>query len=194
MCQLIDSRVKIYFCDLKTYVDITNYSSYFCHHVDNAALIKIITGDNSDTIKGVKGVKEPTLLSFFPELKERKVTLTEIRDKASKLQTERIEAKKGPLKSLQNIIDGVTDGVQGDKLYEINTALVDLKNPLMTENAIQSLNDLIEGEFDVNTRNIKNVFVQMKKDGLEKTIGVNRYDEYLIPFKQLIERELKHSQ
>jgi hypothetical protein len=34
---------------------------------------------------------------------------------------------------------------------------------------------------------------RMKKDGLEKTIGSVRYGEYLIPFKQLIERELKQN-
>jgi len=194
MCQLISDGIHIYFCDLKIYVDNINYSVYFGHNLENAALIKIITGDNSDTIKGVKGVKEATLLSFFPELKERKVTILEIIEKAKVLQLKRIEEKKKPLKLLQNIIDGITDGPQGDKLYEINTALVDLKNPLMTEKAIEGLNDLIYGEFDINEdRGIKNVLKLMKKDGLEKTIGSVRYDEYLMPFKQLIERERKEN-
>ena len=31
----------------------------------------------------------------------------------------------------------------------------------------------------------------MKQDGLERTIGENRYPEYLMPFKKLIDRELK---
>ena len=42
-------------------------------------------------------------------------------------------------------------------------------------------------------RGIKNVIHQMKIDGLEKTIGSNRYSDYLIPFKQLIEREIKQT-
>jgi hypothetical protein len=33
----------------------------------------------------------------------------------------------------------------------------------------------------------------MKVDGLELLIGSNRYKEYLIPFKQLIEREIKQT-
>jgi 5'-3' exonuclease len=193
MCQLLEEGVRIYFCDLKTYVDNTNYSSYFCHNIENAALIKIITGDSSDSIKGVKGVKETTLLSLFPEIKERRVTINEIIQKATELQQVRLETKKGPLKTLQNIIDGVTDGPQGEKLYEINTALVDLRNPLMTDGAIERLYNLIDGQIDISERGIKNVLVQMKKDGLEKTIGSERYADYLIPFKQLIEREIRQN-
>lgn len=193
LSQLISDDVRIYFCDLKNYVDNTNYSLYFCHHQENAALIKIIIGDNSDTIKGIKGVKETTLLSLFPEIKERKVTLDEIIDRAKVLQEQRIEAKQKPLKVLSNIINGTTDGVQGEKLYEINTALVDLKYPMITEDAIQELSDLREGHFNSNDRGIKNVITKMKIDGLERTIGSNRYSDYLTPFKQLIERELKQT-
>lgn len=193
LSQLISDDVRIYFCDLKNYVDRINYSSYFCHHPDNAALVKIIIGDNSDTIKGIKGIKQTTLLSLFPEIKEKKITLEEVIERAKELQQKRIEAKQKPLKVLDNIINGVTDGPQGEKLYEINTALVDLRYPIMTEDAIQDLNDLREGQFSAEDRGIKNVIQKMKIDGLERTIGSNRYSEYLTPFKQLIERELKQT-
>jgi 5'-3' exonuclease len=71
MCQLIDENVRVYFCDpkIKDYVDIENYSKYFPHHRNNSLLIKTITGDGSDSIKGIKGVKEKTLLNIFPEIK-----------------------------------------------------------------------------------------------------------------------------
>jgi len=193
MAQLIKDNVRIYFCDLRTYIDTTNYSNYFSHYHENAALIKTIIGDNSDCIKGVKGVKEPTLLSFFPELKERKVTLDEIIKKAGELQNERLSAKKPPLKSLTNIINGVTDGIQGDKLYEINSKLVNLKEPMLTENAVEELNFIIEAEFDTTDRSVKNVYSKMKIDGIDRTIGANRYPDYLVPFKQLMERELKQT-
>lgn len=193
MSQLISKDVRIYFCDLRDYVDITNYSEYFCHHHENVALIKTIIGDNSDSIKGIKGVKEPTLLSFFPEIKERKVSINELLEKAKEIQTNRLESKKKPLKSLDNLLNRITDGPQGDRIYEINDLLVNLKNPIVTEDGANALKDLIEGEFDTKERNIKNVILQMKKDGLEKTIGSNRYSEYLLPFKQLIERETKQS-
>lgn len=190
MCQLLSEGIRIYFCDLKTYIDTDNYSTYFQHHHTNAGLMKVITGDNSDSIKGIKGVKEKTLITLFPELKERRVILNELIERAKELQKERIEGKKTPLKTLENIINSVTDGIQGDKIYEINTALVDLKNPLMTEIAIEELDTLIYGQFNPANRGIKNVLSLMKIDGLERTIGKERFTEYLIPFKKLIEREL----
>lgn len=194
LSQLISNKVKIYFCDLKNYVDITNYSSYFCHHQSNAALIKTITGDSSDSIKGIKGVKEKKLLSFFPELKDRKVTVGEIITRAKELQKIRVEGKLKPLSALDNLINGVTEGVQGNRVYEINHDLVDLTKPLITEDAIQELDDLKIGFFDMNERGIKNVLIRMKQDGLDKTIGSERYAEYLLPFKKLMDREIKQSE
>lgn len=191
MCQLISKDVRIYFCDKKTYVDKTNFLEHFYYHQENSVLIKTITGDNSDSIKGVKGVKEATLISLFPEIKTQRVTLSEVIEKSKILQQERINNKLKPLKVLSNIIDGVTDGVQGDRLYEINSSLVDLQKPLLTSDGIKELEDLIDGEFVAEDRGLKNVLVMMKQDGLERTIGENRYPEYLMPFKKLIDRELK---
>ena len=188
-CQLISNDIRIYFLDLKVYVDSCNYSSYFCHHNENSALLKILVGDTSDTIKGVKGLGEPTLLSLFPLIKERRMTLEEIIDSAKKQQEERLENKKKPLKVLTNIINKVTDGPQGDKLYEINERLVNLKKPMITNDAIQELEHLIEGTLDSSGRELKNVFMMMKRDGLDKQMGEERFNEYLIPFKKLIDRE-----
>jgi hypothetical protein len=47
-------NVKIYFVDLKKYIDSTNFSSYFCHHQENSVLMKTMLGDASDSIKGIK--------------------------------------------------------------------------------------------------------------------------------------------
>ena len=44
---------------------------------------------------------------------------------------------------MDNIINGITDGPQGNELYRINTALVDLKNPMMTDEGKQQLQDLL---------------------------------------------------
>lgn len=191
MCQLINQDVKIYFCDLKNYVDSSNYSSYFCHYQDNSTLLKTMVGDVSDSIKGVKGLGETKLLSLFPELKEKKVTISEIIERAKELQNERIQQKQKPLKVLDNIIFSITDGIQGNRLYEINAMLVDLKRPMLTEDGIKELEHLIDGYFNPSDIGLKNVLVMMKRDGLDKTIGDVRYPEYLLPFKKLNERELK---
>ena len=191
MAQLIDDDVRIYFCDksIKNYVDKSNFLSYFCYSYENAALVKTIIGDDSDSIKGIKGLKEKTLTNLFPNLRERKLTLNEIIDDAKKQQETRLSSKKKPLKVLDNIINSVTDGVQGTRIYEINELLVNLKRPMLTEDGIRELEDLINGTLDSSGRDLKNVLMYMERDGLDKSIGEFRYPEYLIPFKKLIERE-----
>ena len=190
-CQLIDADVRVYFCDIKIkdYVDSINYSSYFCHHKDNSVLLKTITGDNSDSIKGIKGVKEKTLLNLFPELKERKVLLTEIIENAKKQQEERLAKKLKPLKALDNIIHSVTDGVQGERIYEINEQLVNLRKPMVTEEAIRELERIVEEPFDLSDVNFKDVLEFMERDGLDEVLGEYRMSDYLLPFKRLAERE-----
>jgi DNA polymerase-1 len=187
--QLISDDIRIYFLDLKEYVDSINFSSYFCYNQGNSMLMKMMTGDNSDSIKGIKGLQEKTLINLFPELTERKVSLDEIIESAKVQQLKRIEEKKKPLKILDNIIHKVTDGVQKDKIYEINERLVNLKTPFMTEDGIRELEQLTEGTLDSSGRDLKNVLIMMKRDGLDKTIGDVRYPDFLIPFKKLIDRE-----
>jgi 5'-3' exonuclease len=188
-CQLISEDIKIYFLDLKVYVDSLKFYSYFCYNLENAKLMKTISGDDSDSIKGIKGVKEKTLLNEFPELKERKVELNEIIELARQKQEFRKIKKLKPLKSLDNIINRVTDGIQKDKIYELNDKLVDLTKPFITEDGIRELELLTEGTLDSSGRDLKNVLIMMKRDGLEKTIGDARFPEFLMPFKKLIDRE-----
>ncbi len=191
MAQLINDDIRIFFLDKKNYVGKSNYSSYFRHNQENSVLLKTIVGDTSDSIKGIKGLGETTLLNYFPELTERKVTLNEIIQLASKQQEERIATKQKPLKVLQNIIDAVTDGVQGKKIYEINDKLVNLSNPMMTKDGIRALELLKNGSLLPENREFKKVFEMMKSHGIDKEIGEYRYPEYLVPFKKLIDREEK---
>ena len=187
--QLISSDVRIYFLDLKNYVDTSNYSSYFCYHQGNAVLVKTMIGDNSDSIKGIKGLGEDKLLSLFPELKERVLTLNEVIDGAKEKQLERLSNKKKPLIVLDNIIKSVTDGPQKERLYEINEKLVNLSKPMLTEKAVQELEILREGTLDSSGRDLKNLFSMMKRDGIDKALGETRFADFLIPFKKLIDRE-----
>lgn len=189
MCQLISEDIKIYFLDKKNYVDNNNFISYFRYRYENAALVKTMIGDNSDTIKGIKGLGEDTLFNMFPELSEKILTIEEIINLAKEKQSERLSQKKKPLKVLDNIINGITDGVQGNKIYEINDKLVNLKKPILTETAINNLEGLIDGTLESSGRDIKNVLTFMKRDGLDKTIGEVRYPDYLMPFKKLEDRE-----
>lgn len=187
--QLISDDVRIYFLDLKNYVDTSNYFSYFCFHKDNSVLMKTMTGDVSDSIKGIKGLGETKLISLFPELKTKKLTIYEILELAKQQEDQRINSGQKPLKILNNIINRVTDGVQKDKIYEINERLVNLSRPMITDKGIRELELLKEGTLDSSGRDLKNVLIMMKRDGVDKALGETRFSDFLIPFKKLIDRE-----
>lgn len=189
LCQLINDDVKVYLCNKKVYVDPSNYQSVFKHHISNALVVKAISGDDSDSIKGIKGVKEDTLIKHFPEILEKKTSIEEIIKKAEIIQEERVKVKKPRLLALDNIINCVTDGIQGHKMYEINTKLINLKEPFITEEAVEELSFLIKNKLS-DDRSIKNLLVLMKRDGMDVRIG-NNYESYFLPFKELMEREKK---
>jgi len=204
MAQLINRGIRIYFCDpqIKNYVTVANFNQYFKYHRENAALVKSIVGDNSDSIRGIKRLGEPTLLKTFPEITERKVTLEEILIKADRLQNERLESKKKPLAVLDNIIKGVTttlpdeegnteDLVMGMDFYDRNWKLVNLSEPLMTETGLERLEEYLDTPLNPEGRGIKNAYTLIKQDGIDHIIGETRFTDYLVPFKKIMERELK---
>ena len=199
MLQLLSPNVKIYFCDpsIKQYVDIDNYKQYFKFHIDNSVLIKTIIGDTSDSIRGVKGVKEKTLLTNFPELSEIKLSIDDIIEKAKILQLNRINNKQKPLQALTNIIEGITTDtngipiIKGMDLYKLNYKLVNLKVPMINYEGIEKLENLINSTLSTDDRGIKNAYILMKSDGIDKILGEDRFSEYLMPFKKLMEREIK---
>jgi len=187
LCQMITESVTLFLADKKMEVGIGNYQWFFEHHYKNAGLIKIIEGCKSDFIKGVDGVTENTLLKHFPQLKEREVTLEEIIESSKKIQEER----KTPLKVLTNIIDGNTRGNHKGPLYEINKKIIDLNNPLLTEEATDNVNNLINLPIDPNGRDTKNVLKMMIEDGVMYALpgGENGYLNFMEPFIKLAKKE-----
>jgi len=202
MAQLINKGIQIYFCDpqIKNYVTTENFNTYFKYHLENAALVKSIIGDVSDSIRGIKRLGEPTLLKHFPELSQRKVSLEEILISADKQQQERLSTKKKPLAVLDNIITGTTtkldengdaiDHIMGMDFYDRNWKLVNLKEPMMTEVGLARLDEYLDATLDPEGRGIKNAYTLMKEDGIDDIVGEVRFADYLIPFKKLIDREL----
>jgi len=114
MGQLIDDNVKIYLIDKKIELTKSNYLETIGIPLFNALFTKIVVGDTSDSIKGIKGLGLQTLLKYFPEVKTQKVDVNWLINRATELQDERVNNKKKPLKVYTNIIEGITNGVQGN--------------------------------------------------------------------------------
>mgnify|MGYP003624377481 FL=1 len=187
LCQLIDDRVGVYVINLRTIVTKDNYLRHFDHHPTNLKLIKMISGDVSDNIKGIQGVSEKTLKKYFPEIVEKTLTLENIISKIETIQTER----KNRLKTLDNIINKVTVGVQGNDIYDINEKIINLKKPLLTESSKEELDYLFGTTIDPEDRETKNVINMMIEDGVMMALpgGRDGYINFLQPFLRIIKKE-----
>jgi len=185
--QLLSERVGVYILNLRTIVTTINYNQYFKHHYSNVKLLKMISGDNSDNIKGIKGVSEKTLIKYFPEFSTRILTLEEIFSKIEDIQSKR----KNRLKTLDNIINKVTVGIQGEDIFKVNEKIINLKKPLLSENSMNVLDDLIDSPIDPEDRTTKNVIKMMLEDGLTMAIpgGRDGYINFLQPFLRIIKKE-----
>jgi len=187
LCQLISDNVVVYLLDKHTFIDTDNYKEYFNHDHRNVRLIKTIAGDTSDSIKGIKGVAETTLLNNFPYLNDRVVELNEILVDAKRLNDERVESGKKPLQALSNIVDMVTDGPQGNKIYEINHELVNLSKPKITKEGMIKFNLMMTDDHVIED-GFKNVIQFIKRDGLDYLIKEYYLSDYLMAFKKLRDR------
>jgi 5'-3' exonuclease len=187
LCQMITEEVSIYLADKKQLVGIGNYGWYFNHHYTNAGTIKVIEGCKSDFIKGISLVTENTLLEHFPELKERTVTVDEIRERAKEI----LEERGKPLKALQNIVDGVSTGPHRGDFYEVNDKIINLQNPLLPNEVKEEIDSLIELPVDPDGRDYKNVLKMMLDDGVMYNIpgGHDGYVVWMEPFMKLIKKE-----
>lgn len=185
LCQMISDDVTIFLADKKVLVGIGNYNWYFQHFYENAGLVKIIEGCSTDYIKGIEGVTENTLITHFPEIKDRKVTLEEIIEKSKLLK----EDKK--LKVFDSIIDGKTKGNHKGNVYEINKIIIDLHQPLLTSEAKEEVLNLVNLPLDPEGRDYKNVLKMMFEDGVMYAIpgGENGYVNFLDPFIKLSKKE-----
>ena len=185
LTQLISESVIVYNPRMKDFITNVNSIEKIGVTHENVVLEKILCGDASDNIKGVKGLGSQTLFKMFPKIKSDKATIDEVIEAAKAMQDERKKTKKKPLKVLDNIIFGVTDGCQGDRLYEVNKAIVDLSEPLMTEEAERTLREEMFATIDMSDRDIKNVYSIASNFNLGEMLDESKFGNVLSPFSRI---------
>jgi len=155
--------------------------------IENVKLVKILCGDQSDNIHGIRNMGVKTLIKLYPEIQTNVLTLEDIIEK-TKLLFE--EDKKSVI--IQNLLTGVSKlGVFGDEFYEINYKLIDLSTPLLTDDARSGINDLIHENLDTEGRSYKNAMKLMQDDGLFLILQQQHIDfvKYFTPFLRLTQKE-----
>jgi DNA polymerase-1 len=188
LTQLISEKVTIYSPISKQYFkngDMITINKVEIPHY-NVLLTKVFTGDKSDNIDGIEGLGEKTLLKFFPVLQEIPCTMDELLDIARNN-----EQKKKP-KALENILTGKTkNGILGEEFYNTNMKIVDLGNPLITDEGKELVEQIYTDTIDPTDRGYKNLMRLMMEDGLFKYLPKNdeAWVNFLRPFMKLTRKE-----
>lgn len=192
LTQLISEDVIVYVPSLKKFLTTKNHTEEVGYNYHNVLLKKIICGDVSDSIKGIKGVGETTLFKNFPEFKEREVTLNEVIEKAKSINEERKKNKKPILKWADNIVNRVTDGCQGEKIYEINEKIINLKKPILTEEAKEIIDSMMYNQLDPENRSFENLYKILMDAGVDDLKDESKFASFFTEFKYFIDREQKN--
>lgn len=189
LTQLISEKVSIYSPSTKQYYKLGDKIKL--HDVEiphyNVKVVKILTGDSSDNIDGIFYLGEKTLVKLFPELLEEVIEIPYILNKGNNLLKEEKENIV-----LQNLLSGKTkEGIFGDEFYVINQKLVDLNDPLLSDEDKKLVGLYYSESMDPNGRGHRNLIRMMMEDGLFKylTKGDDAWVNFLKPFLKLTRKE-----
>lgn len=189
LTQLISETVVVYNPRTKRFITKDNCVNEIGIRSDNVVVEKILCGDASDNIKGVKGIGSKTLIKLFPQLLTEKVDLETVVELSRVMLDKRKEERKKPLKSLENIINGITDGIQGDMLYEVNKKIIDLSEPLLTEESKYMLDDELYSPLDISNRGVKNIYKIVNEYKVNDLMDENKFGEVFSHYHRIIKRE-----
>ena len=189
LTQLISEDVTIYSPNTKKYYK--NGDKIKLHEIEiphyNVKTFKIISGDKSDNIDGIYYLGEKTIIKLFPELLEIEVSFTDILTRGEELLKEQKDNT-----ALKNLLTGKTkEGIFGDEFFEINKKIVDLSEPLISEEGKELVQAYYSESLDPDGRGYKNLIRMMMDDGLFKYLpkGDDQWVYFLKPFLKLTRKE-----
>lgn len=189
LTQLLAPDVCIFNPRTNSFVTYENFKSLNGYPSENVLIKKIFCGDSSDNIGNIDGLSEAKLFDMMPEMKDRPVTVEEVKNRAKYLNEERVNNKKKPLKVLENVVNGVSRRNYEGDFYEINEKIINLRKPLLTNSAIEELNSMRYAPIDPEGRSFGNVAVYVTEDDITELLDSNKFSNFFVEFNALAHRE-----
>ena len=189
LTQLISEKVSVYSPSVKAtfkHGDKIKFDDFEFPHY-NVKTLKILTGDKSDNISGILRLGEKTIVKYFPEMLDSMVTFNHILTKAEELLE---QDKKNT--TLKNIVSGKTkDGEFGESFYQTNKKIVDLQNPLISDEGRVLVEQYYADTLDPEGRGYKNLIRMMTEDGFFKYLGKSddEFIKFIRPLMKLTRKE-----
>jgi 5'-3' exonuclease len=189
LAQLVNENVNIYNPAHKKVYKKNDMIEYDHENIliENVKLVKILCGDPSDNIYGIKNLGIKRLISLFPEMQTRHLSLEEVRNQGNLI----FEADKHN-KLIANFLTGVTKlGVYGDEFFDMNNRMVCLDDPILTDDAKEGVKSLITDRLDSDGRSYKNAMKMMTEDGIFTVLpkSDDAWIKFLNPFLRLTTKE-----
>jgi 5'-3' exonuclease len=190
LTQLITDNVTLYSPVSKTYSkkgDLIHFKNIDIPH-NNVYVYKVLIGDISDNIYGITNFGEKKLKTFFPNFDKRDYTLDEVLNEAKLL----FEQNKS--KTLSNLISGISkSGLVGDEFFEKTGKIIDLRNPLITDEGKKMVYEIYNERLDPTDRSYKNLLKLMRDDGFFKFLPKkdDAWVDFVKPFMKLSRKEKK---
>jgi len=154
--QLVTDKIIVYRPMEKEYYTPKVVEEKFGLLPHNFILHKTLLGDNSDNIKGVKGLGAKGIFKKFPELKTQELTLQDIFD---------ISARKFKDHIVYSRI------IQEQSRIETNYKVMDLSTPLIDERGKEYINKLIDEDFpDLNSEMFISLYNEDKLGGMIRNL------------------------
>ena len=125
--QLVNDEITVYRPtekDFYTYATVVDKMGVL---PENFILLKTLTGDNSDSVKGIKGMGAKTAVKLFPQLKTEPITFNDL-----------ITIAEGKYKDNVLYSRLIFEEEQLRKTHKI----MDLHNPILDEGQIELINEL----------------------------------------------------
>jgi 5'-3' exonuclease len=189
LTQLISDNVSVYSPNTKKVYkqgDKIKFKDIEIPHY-NVGTYKILAGDKSDNIDGIYYLGEKTITKLFPEILENNVSIDDILTKA-----EELFQKDKNNTALKNLLTGKTrTGIYGDEFFQINETIINLRKPLLTDEAKQLVETYYSELLDPEDRGYKNLMKMMMEDGLFKYLPKqdDAWIYFLKPFLKLTRKE-----
>jgi len=154
--QLVTDKIIVYRPMEKEYYTPKVVEEKFGLLPHNFILHKTLLGDNSDNIKGIKGLGAKGIFKKFPELKTQELTLQDIFD---------ISARKFKDHIVYSRI------IQEQSRIETNYKVMDLSTPLIDERGKEHINRLIDEDFpDLNSEMFISLYNEDKLGGMIRNL------------------------
>ena len=193
LTQLVSSEVCVWNPRKRVFITDKNSVEVLGITHQNIVLQKILCGDKSDNIYGIKGMGETTLEKYFPEIKTEKLDLGAVVSRSQALLEERKANKQKPLKVLENVVNRVTDGSQGDRIYEINEKIIDLSEPLLTDEARKLLKEELYTPMDVSDRKVSNIYAIIEENDMEFLRDEKHFGDIFGAYNRIMEMERRYA-